>query len=95
MPKMLGPHVTESRGSFLQVQIDGGTDVCRCENGLMANHISSHDVWDLRSGREHRRRHDGRRAVGRDRRELIAADPGVAHGAGSGHADNMSSSVVG
>ena len=48
MAKVLRPHVTESRGSFLQVQIgDGAADVYLSEDSMVASHISGHDVWDL------------------------------------------------
>jgi len=48
MAKVLGPYVTDSRGSFKQLRYgDGGADVYLSDDSMMANHISGKDVWDL------------------------------------------------
>ena len=49
MREVLAPHVTERRGSFLRVQFgDGEADIYfDDDDGMMANHISGRDPWDL------------------------------------------------
>lgn len=48
MRKVLAPHVKERRGSFLHVRIgDGEADIYLTGDGMMANHISGRDPWDL------------------------------------------------
>lgn len=48
MRLVLAPHVVERQGSFLRVQVgDGEADVYLNDDGMMANHISGRDAWDL------------------------------------------------
>lgn len=49
MREILAPHVAERRGSFLRVQVgDGEADIYfDDDDGMMANHISGRDPWDL------------------------------------------------
>ena len=48
MREVLAPHVIEKSGSFLRVRVgDGEADVHLRDDGMMANHVSGHDPWDL------------------------------------------------
>jgi hypothetical protein len=48
MLAVLAPYVTERRDSFLLVQVgDGTADVYPNDAGMMANHVSGNDPWDL------------------------------------------------
>jgi hypothetical protein len=48
MLAVLAPHVTERRGTFLRVQVgDGTADVYLSDDGMVANHVSGLDPWDL------------------------------------------------
>lgn len=48
MSETLAPHVIERSGSFLRVRVgDGEADVYLRDDGMMANHISGQDPWDL------------------------------------------------
>jgi hypothetical protein len=49
MRGVLAPHVAEKRGSFLHVRVgDGEADVYfEYDDGMMANHITGRDPWDL------------------------------------------------
>ena len=49
MREVLAPHIAVRRGSFLHVQVgDGEADIYfEDDAGMMANHISGRDPWDL------------------------------------------------
>ena len=48
MRQVLAPHVTERSASFLRLRVgDGEADVYLNDDGMMANHISGRDPWDL------------------------------------------------
>ncbi|MCA4134869.1 hypothetical protein [Arthrobacter sp. M4] len=49
MRKVLDPHVVlEDPGGFLQIQVgDGAADVYIRNDGMLANHVSGEDPWDL------------------------------------------------
>ena len=48
MREVLAPHVSEEDRTFLRVRVgDGEADIYLREGGMMANHISGHDPWDL------------------------------------------------
>lgn len=48
MLEVLAPHIIERSGSFLRVRVgDGEADVYLRDDGMMANHISGRDPWDL------------------------------------------------
>lgn len=48
MLAVLAPHIAERKGTFLRVEIgDGSADVYLSDDGMMANHISGTDPWDL------------------------------------------------
>jgi len=48
MRTVLAPYVTESHGSFLRVQIgDGEADIYLSDDGMVTNHVSGRDPWDL------------------------------------------------
>lgn len=48
MRQVLAPHVTTEDGSFLHVQFgDGEADVYLNDDGMMANHVSGRDLWNL------------------------------------------------
>ena len=48
MAKVLRAYVAESRGSFRRLRVgDGGADLYLSDDGMIANHIEGHDVWDL------------------------------------------------
>ncbi|UQX89263.1 hypothetical protein M6D93_04480 [Jatrophihabitans telluris] len=48
MLAVLAPHIAERRGAFLRIEIgDGAADIYLSDDGMMANHISGTDPWDL------------------------------------------------
>jgi hypothetical protein len=48
MRQVLAPHVSEEDAAFLQVRAgDGQADIYLHDGGMMANHISGQDPWDL------------------------------------------------
>jgi hypothetical protein len=48
MREVLASHVIERSGSFLRVRVgDGEADIYLHDAGMMANHISGLDPWDL------------------------------------------------
>lgn len=48
MRSMLAPHVVEEDGTFLRVRFgDGEADIYLSDDGMMANHISGREPWDL------------------------------------------------
>jgi hypothetical protein len=48
MREVLAPHISGQDGTFLRVRVgDGEADVYLSDSGMMANHISSRDPWDL------------------------------------------------
>lgn len=48
MREVLAPHISEEDGSFLRVRVgDGEADIYLHDGGMMANHISGRDPWDL------------------------------------------------
>ena len=48
MRQVLAPYVTERSGSFVRVRVgDGEADVYLRDDGMMANHITGLDPWDL------------------------------------------------
>jgi hypothetical protein len=48
MCEALAPHVIERSGSLLRVRVgDGEADIHLHDEGMMANHISGLDPWDL------------------------------------------------
>jgi hypothetical protein len=48
MRGVLAPHIIEENETFLRVRFgDGEADVYLSENGMMANHITGRDPWDL------------------------------------------------
>lgn len=48
MRQVLAPHVTTEDGSFLHVRFgDGEADVYLNDDGMMANHVSGRDPWNL------------------------------------------------
>jgi hypothetical protein len=48
MLAVLAPYVRERRGTFLHIQVgDGGADLYLNDDGMMANHVSGQDSWDL------------------------------------------------
>lgn len=48
MREVLAPHISEDDGSFLRVRMgDGEADIYLRDGGMMANHISGRESWDL------------------------------------------------
>jgi hypothetical protein len=48
MREVLAPYVSQQDGTFLRVQVgDGEADIYLSDSGMMANHISGRDPWDL------------------------------------------------
>lgn len=48
MRGVLAPHIIEEGETFLRVRFgDGEADVYLSDDGMMANHISGRDPWDL------------------------------------------------
>jgi len=48
MREVLAPHASEEDGTFLRVCVgDGEADIYLRGGGMMANHISGRDPWDL------------------------------------------------
>jgi hypothetical protein len=48
MREALAPYIGEKDGTFLRVRVgDGEADVYLHDGGMMANHISGRDPWDL------------------------------------------------
>jgi hypothetical protein len=48
MREVLTPHISEEHNTFLRVRVgDGEADSYLSDGGMMANHISGHDPWDL------------------------------------------------
>ena len=48
MRRVLAPHVAEEDGSFLRVRFgDGEADIYLSDDGMMANHVSGRNPWDL------------------------------------------------
>lgn len=48
MHALLSPHITEREGSLLRVRVgDGEADIYLSDDGMMANHISGQELWDL------------------------------------------------
>lgn len=48
MREVLAPHISEEDGTFLRVRVgDGEADIYFRDGGMMANHISGQDPWDL------------------------------------------------
>lgn len=48
MRAVLAPHVIEEDASFLRIRVgDGEADVYLRDDGMMANHVSGQDPWDL------------------------------------------------
>lgn len=48
MLRVLRPHLIERRGTFLRVRVgDAEADVYLSDDGMMTNHVSGVDAWDL------------------------------------------------
>lgn len=48
MREVLAPHISQQSESFLRLRVgDGGADIYLSDDGMMANHISGRDPWDL------------------------------------------------
>lgn len=48
MREVLAPHVTREDGEFLHVRFgDGEADIYLNDDGMMVNHVSGRDPWDL------------------------------------------------
>jgi hypothetical protein len=48
MREVLAPHISEHSETFLRVGVgDGEADIYLSNDGMMANHISGRDPWDL------------------------------------------------
>jgi hypothetical protein len=48
MREVLTPDISEEHNTFVRVRVgDGEADIYLSDGGMMANHISGHDPWDL------------------------------------------------
>jgi len=48
MREVMAPHVISGAGAHVRIRFgDGEADLCLSEDGMMANHISGRDPWQL------------------------------------------------